>query len=125
MNQIEATDIIIKAAAGLADIALESLARNLRKEHPKLTPEQAFAKVYEDPANIGLRKAERAGAYWKLYPPVARMEPLVEYGNSNDTGLAALEKLAAEFRRNNPTLTTEQGVRASLRRSGQRRARHR
>ena len=66
-------------------------ARNLRKEHPKLTPEQAFAKVYEDPANIGLRKAERAGAYWKLYPPVARMEPLVEYGNSNDTGLAALK----------------------------------
>lgn len=72
----------------------------------------AFAKVYSDPANIALRTAERRGAMQKLYPPVARTEPETEYGNSPGTGLAALEKLAIEFRRDHPFLTPEQSFAA-------------
>ena len=53
-------------------------------------------------------KADRAGAiqnFNKLASPVARTEPAIAYGNSNDTGLAELEKLAAEQRRRAPWMT--------------------
>jgi hypothetical protein len=95
----------------LAYMTCELLAKELRKKDPSLTPEQAFAKVYTDPANIEIRKAERGGAMRNLakaLPPVARTEPVVTFGNEVDTGLAALQKLAAEFRRDNPFLTPEQ-----------------
>lgn len=95
----------------LAHVTCELLAKELRKERPELTPEQAFAKVYEDPANRELAEVERAGARLKMakiFPPVARTEPAVASGSSNDTGLAALKELAAEFRRRNPFLSVEQ-----------------
>jgi hypothetical protein len=93
----------------LAHIACELLAKQLREKHPELTPEQAYAKVYEN--NIEIRKGDRYGAvmnFQKFTPSVARTTPITEYGNSNSTGLAALEKLAAELRQRNPFLTIEQ-----------------
>ena len=38
---------------------LIGLAKNLRKSNPKLTPAQAFSKVYEDPENEELVRRER------------------------------------------------------------------
>jgi hypothetical protein len=84
-------------------------AAELRKSNPKLTPEQAYARVYE--SNIEIRKGDRYGAvlnFQKFSPSVARTTPITEFGNSNSTGLAALEKLAAELRERNPFLTVEQ-----------------
>lgn len=89
-------------------------AAELRKKDPKLTIEQAYAKVYCE--EIDIRKADRAGAtvnFNKLYAPVARTEPAVAYGNVNDTGLAELEKLAAEQRRRAPWMTVEQAFAAA------------
>ena len=43
------------------------LADELRKRHPGLTPSQAFAKVYQDPANAKLAAAERQSAREALY----------------------------------------------------------
>ena len=93
---------------GLAHVACELLAEEFRKADQTLTIEQAYSKAYE--SNLEIRKADRAGAVlnFQKYSGVARTEPIVEYGNSNNTGLAALEKLAAEFRRDNPFLTAEQ-----------------
>lgn len=39
---------------------LQAKAAELRKKHPELTEAQAFAKVYSDPANVTIAKAERA-----------------------------------------------------------------
>ncbi len=43
----------------LAMLALEGAAEALRKSQPELSKEQAFAKVYCDPANRVAMKAER------------------------------------------------------------------
>jgi len=90
---------------GLALLALEALADQLRKTE-KLTKEAAFAKVYSDPANLELRKAERYGNGFSYggYPPVARTEPAVEDTMAFDK----LKELSAEFKRANPFLTPEQ-----------------
>jgi hypothetical protein len=81
----------------------EKLADDLLKTQPKLTKEQAFAKVYADPANVELRKAERA-ANGFAYPPIARTAPAVE----ESMAFGKLKELAAEFRRTNLFLTVEQ-----------------
>ena len=52
-------DGLIQKAGETAEKILELEARELRKSHPELTEAQAFAKVYMDPANIDLRRAER------------------------------------------------------------------
>ena len=46
--------------------SLNAKAAELRKSHPELTEAQAFAKVYTDPANAELAKAERraSGRCW-------------------------------------------------------------
>lgn len=44
---------------GDANDQLKAKAAELRKADPKLTPEQAFAKAYEDPANVDLVRQER------------------------------------------------------------------
>jgi hypothetical protein len=46
---------------------LERLAAALRARDSKLTKQQAFAKVYTDPANAGLVKRERTRSLAKLY----------------------------------------------------------
>ena len=50
-----------------AIVELRGLADELRKRHPGLTPSQAFAKVYQDPANAKLAAAERQSAREALY----------------------------------------------------------
>ena len=47
--------------------ALKAKAAELRKAKPELTELQAFAKVYEDPANRALAAAERRSAREALY----------------------------------------------------------
>jgi hypothetical protein len=53
--------------------SLEKLAAEMRERHPFLTPEQAFARVYSDPANHHLATAERAAARERLYSPGVRL----------------------------------------------------
>jgi hypothetical protein len=50
---------LIEKGGKIAVRILELEARELRKSHPELTREQAFAKVYSSPANVDLRRAER------------------------------------------------------------------
>ena len=50
-----------------AIVELRGLADELRKRHPGLTLSQAFAKVYQDPANAKLAAAERQSAREALY----------------------------------------------------------
>jgi hypothetical protein len=45
---------------GDACCEIEEKAKLLQKRHPSLSFSQAFAKVYQDPANRALVKAERA-----------------------------------------------------------------
>ena len=47
--------------------ALKAKAAELRKARPELTESQAFAKVYEDPANRALAAAERSASRAALY----------------------------------------------------------
>ena len=47
--------------------ALKAKAAELRKAKPELTESQAFAKVYEDPANRALAAAERSASWAALY----------------------------------------------------------
>ena len=47
--------------------ALKAKAAELRKVKPELSELQAFAKVYEDPANAKLANAERQSAREALY----------------------------------------------------------
>ena len=122
--QAHATAVIMKRDEGdtamdLSNVDLQALAHEtcllkaaqLRKADPKLTIEQAYAKIYCE--EIEIRKGDRYGAIQKFNKAVARTEPLVEYGNSNDTGLAELEKLAAEQRRRAPWMTVEQAFAAA------------
>jgi hypothetical protein len=62
-KDISMTTLSKKQQAALASIALEGLVRKYRKEQPHLTAAQAFTKVYEDPANSVLRRAERNASY--------------------------------------------------------------
>jgi hypothetical protein len=50
----------------VAHFGIECAAAELRKREPNLTPEQAFAKAYQDPANRLLAEAEREAAYRKM-----------------------------------------------------------
>lgn len=87
----------------LAHFACELAAKELRKSHPELTVEQAYSKVYE--SNLDIRKADRAGSvlrFTKQSAPGARAEPL-----ASDTGLAELQRLAADLQRAQPLMTAE------------------
>jgi hypothetical protein len=102
---------LIAKAGQLADLALDAMAHNLKCEQPHLTKEQCFAKVYEDPANILLRKAERTAAYAKLdgstigkgLAPVA-----TESIAKHDAAMGKLNAKADELRKVMPNLTREQ-----------------
>ena len=61
----------------LAMLALEGAAEALRKSQPELSKEQAFAKVYCDPANRVAMKAERRSARARMIGGfrAARTEP--------------------------------------------------
>ena len=47
--------------------ALKAKAAELRKAKPELSESQAFAKIYEDPANRALANAERSASRAALY----------------------------------------------------------
>lgn len=113
MNRPDATvgaaDTFAKVAAGAQAVkTIEMKAAELRKRDPKLTKEQAFAKVYEDPANRELVRDERQANGFrdvdKAWPPVASNAPVV---GATD-GYAELQRLAREFREKFPFLTPEQ-----------------
>jgi hypothetical protein len=53
---------------------LKELAAEIRRQNPFLTPEQAFARVYSDPANRELRRAERFAAYSRMGGVVTNIE---------------------------------------------------
>jgi hypothetical protein len=92
---------------GLTHEACLLKAAELRKSEPKLTPEQAYAKVYE--SNIEIRRAHQAGRdrnFAKLYAPVARTEPAIGFGTED--ALEKLKELAADLRRRVPYLSVEQ-----------------
>jgi hypothetical protein len=104
---------MIQKAGEIAEETLQLKAEALRKSEPHLTEAQAFSKIYCDPRNVHLRRAERnkngfSEAYLprseKRYPPVARTEPAVE----PDMAMGKLKESAAEMRRQNPFLTPEQ-----------------
>ncbi|SEE09245.1 hypothetical protein SAMN05519104_5184 [Rhizobiales bacterium GAS188] len=57
----------IEKSGGNALETMQTLAKILRNSHPELTEAQAFDKVYSDPANRELVRAERDGAIAKLY----------------------------------------------------------
>ena len=50
----------MNVSSGSAMNALVAKAAELRQREPSLTPAQSFAKVYSDPANVELARAERA-----------------------------------------------------------------
>lgn len=50
---------------------LMAKAHELRKAHPELTIEQAYAKAYEDPANSEIAKRERAQGRGRIYSGIA------------------------------------------------------
>ena len=59
-----------RLAVAKRDNALDALKANaaeLRKVKPELSELQAFAKVYEDPANRALANAERSASRAALY----------------------------------------------------------
>lgn len=92
----------------LAYERLVEKAETLRNDNPELSPEQAFAKVYADPANRELARYERKAAHALIEPlavkkrrvdlPVAKGEP----------AYTALKKQADMLRLLEPRLTEAQ-----------------
>ena len=73
-------------------------------------PEQAFARFYDAPENIELRKALQIA---KGFPRLMEVEPRIVGGDAVDVNdvedaLRQLQDLAAEQRRRSPTLTDAQ-----------------
>ena len=98
-------DDLIQKAGETAEKILELEARELRKLHPELTEAQAFAKVYTDPANIDLRRAEREKNGFIKYVDESEDAP-IEISKSE--AMAALNVKAAELRKVRPELTEAQ-----------------
>ena len=94
----------------LAMIALEGAAEALRKSNPSLTREQAFSRVYQDPANRIAAMAERQAARQRFAEHAAssytgdNLEKRVLV-TQRDAALDALKAKAAELRKANPELT--------------------
>jgi hypothetical protein len=71
----------VEKAGAAATAAFDMLAHRYRQAHPGVTPEQAFEKVYEDPAFAHLRYAMRnaefdqAGILMTYEKPVAKAVP--------------------------------------------------
>ena len=92
-----------KGIGGVIVGILEHKASELRKLEPNLTKEMAFTRVYLDPENRELAKAERAanGFHQKVYPPTASITPIVAEGD----GLAELRRMAEDLRQKFPFLS--------------------
>jgi hypothetical protein len=86
------------------------MAADLRKREPHLTKEQAFAKVYTDPANVDLRRAERNFAYGAIGYGYRYEEPARKTISPAESGVAyqAIMKMAAAAHKKDPGKTIEQ-----------------
>ena len=99
----------------LAMIALEGAAEALRKSNPSLTREQAFSRVYQDPAYRVAAEAERQAAHQRFTEQAASpyagesMEKRMLVGK-RDAAYAALQVKGEELRRADPLLTREGAV---------------
>jgi hypothetical protein len=102
----------------LAMLALEGLAKALREREPHLSPEQAFSRVFADPANRIAAKAERESSRARLIAgaPVARTSAQVLNNLSDDT----IHALIDEIRRDNPVLDDAGIVRLLVQNIGER-----
>ena len=96
----------------LAMIALEGAAEALRKSNPSLTREQAFSRVYQDPANRIAAAAERQAARQRLAGGAASRDTyrgdVDEFIAKRDNALGALKVKAAELRKASPELSESQ-----------------
>ena len=86
----------VRAAVG----KLNDAAAELRKAHPELSKSQAFSRVYQDPANAELAKAERETSRAQI--------GMLQTGAGPSGALVALNKLAAELRGQHPELSRSQ-----------------
>jgi hypothetical protein len=101
---------IDKSAVAL--LAFEGLATELLKREPHLSKEQAFARVYSDPANAEFAKIERQASRARLYEgatsrsgtPRERVDPKI----LDDLSDEEVKRLIAEQRREHPFETPEQ-----------------
>ncbi len=89
---------------GLAQIVLEGKAAEYRKAHPELTEEQAFAKVYSDPANREAAAAERLANRSATAEPMAISTALAK----RESAMDALTAKAEELRASHPELSEAQ-----------------
>jgi hypothetical protein len=111
---MESRDELIRKAGAVAEVLLQGQAERLRKEQPNLSPAQAYARVYEAPENVELRRAERMKNGFSDY---AKREPtdISEAGQFDftkvDPELQAydmFQEMANELRKAQPHLTKEQ-----------------
>jgi hypothetical protein len=90
-----------------------ALGDELRKADPKLTKEQAFAKVYTDPRHatlVALEKSESRARSTKAWPQVAdhyREQAGIEALRDPKPAIAALRAMINEIRRETPYLSVE------------------
>ena len=104
-NEGNQMDDLIQKNGKIAEKILELEAKELRKLHPHLTEAQAFAKVYSDPANVDLRKAERQANGFVRYD-VEHDDLPVEISKAE--AMSALTAKAKELRKSQPELTEAQ-----------------
>jgi hypothetical protein len=91
---------------------IQHKAEELRKREPGLTREQAFSRIYCGLENRSLRAAERwahgfheyADPFENEHAPAVTGDPIAKQANA----LNALNKLASDYRRANPSLSPEQ-----------------
>jgi hypothetical protein len=91
---------------------LQEKATEIRKSNPSLTREQAFAKVYSDPANRELVDADRDELFTEIgkafaAPPVEHPEPAKAPVPAMTPSLQSLYGMADEMVAKNPKLTRE------------------
>ena len=98
-------DDLIQKNGKIAEKIIELEAKELRKLQPHLTEAQAFAKVYSDPANVDLRKAERQENGFVRYD-VEHEDSPVEISKAE--AMSALTAKATELRKSQPELTEAQ-----------------
>jgi hypothetical protein len=104
------TQTTVEGTGKLANMLLELKTAELRKADPSLTEAQAYAKVYTDPENSEIQKAERRAARQSLYgggsraddgTVVARSAPVI----LNSMTGAEIKAWIIEERKRNPYLS--------------------
>jgi hypothetical protein len=109
------TDELFQKAGVVAEVALQGQANRLRKAHPELSEAQAFARVYEAPENVELRRAELMkngfhNGYAKRAPDDFSEAGQVDFtkGESKQWAFNELQRQATELNKREPHLTHSQ-----------------